>query len=114
MTDHPQQYRHPTNRLPPPLRLLREYQNNVLGILHDAGKLGYVLFQFSSVFAPTRQNMAHILHLRAKLDARFAMAVEFRHRLWYSDPDGAHPSLQAPSTPLAFLSAHSFSVHFRP
>jgi len=55
-----------------------------LGPLADAGKLGYVLFQFAPWvrFAPDR--LAYLEGLRARLPG-WTIAVEFRDRSWFPD-----------------------------
>ena len=63
-----------------------------LGPLEDAGKLGYVLFQF----APWVHFEPHRLDYLASLPDRLpgcTLAVEFRHRSWF--PDHADETLSA-------------------
>jgi len=75
----------PATALPPPaldatFRVFRA----ALGPLEDAGKLGYVLFQFAPWvrFAPER--LAYLEALRARLPG-LAITVEFRDRSWFPD-----------------------------
>jgi uncharacterized protein YecE (DUF72 family) len=52
--------------------------------LHDAGKLGIVVFQFPPWFMPNRDSFAHIEECRGRLP-RYSIAVEFRNRYWLSE-----------------------------
>ena len=49
--------------------------------LHDAGKLGAVLFQYPPWFVPSRQNRAEIEALRERLPD-YRVSVEFRSPIW--------------------------------
>jgi uncharacterized protein YecE (DUF72 family) len=54
--------------------------------LHDAGKLGAVLFQYPEWFTPKRANRAELAELPARLpDVR--ICVEFRSPRWLADDD---------------------------
>ena len=53
--------------------------------LAAAGKLGLVIFQFQSSFAPSPTNRALIAACRDRLDAQLLMAVEFRNRAWFDE-----------------------------
>lgn len=61
-------------------RMFRE----ALEPLHDAGKLGAVLFQYPQWFAISRQNKEQILRAKDEL-ADYAIAVEFRNGTWLSE-----------------------------
>ena len=52
--------------------------------LHDAGVLGYVLFQFPKWFPRTRTSLAYLEHCTERL-AGYPLAVEFRQPSWLSD-----------------------------
>jgi uncharacterized protein YecE (DUF72 family) len=52
--------------------------------LHDAGKLGALLFQFPPWFIIGRKNRDYILEC-AKRSAPVPILVEFRHKSWLSD-----------------------------
>ena len=49
--------------------------------LHEAGKLGAVLFQFPQWFVRNRESRGYIQECKARL-ADYRVAVEFRHRSW--------------------------------
>jgi uncharacterized protein YecE (DUF72 family) len=52
--------------------------------LHDAGKLGKLLFQFPPYFTCRRANLDYIAKLSERMPAA-PIAVEFRHASWYAD-----------------------------
>ena len=52
--------------------------------LHDAGKLGAVVFQFPPWFMPRKSNFKHIVECKETL-ARFKLAVEFRNEYWLNE-----------------------------
>jgi len=52
--------------------------------LHDAGKLGVVVFQFPPWFMPKRQSFRHIEECKEHL-SRYHIAVEFRSQYWLED-----------------------------
>ncbi len=52
--------------------------------LHQAGKLGLVLFQFPAWIQPATKTKDHILEVRDRL-AGFDLAIEFRHVSWLDD-----------------------------
>ena len=52
--------------------------------LHEAGKLGSVLFQYPRWFVPRRENRAEIESLRARLPD-YRVCVEFRSPLWLAE-----------------------------
>ncbi len=52
--------------------------------LHDAGKLGALLFQFPPWFTIARKNKDYILEC-AKRAAPFQIAVELRHKSWMTE-----------------------------
>ena len=60
--------------------------------LADAGKLGYVLFQFAPWVHYARSGLDYLASLPARLPG-FTVAVEFRHRSWL--PDRADDTLRA-------------------
>jgi len=55
-----------------------------LAPLHDAGKLGAVLFQFPPWFGLNRANKRYVLEVQARCDP-FPTCVEFRHASWLSE-----------------------------
>jgi uncharacterized protein YecE (DUF72 family) len=61
-----------------------------LGPLEDAGKLGYVLFQFAPWVRFARERLEYLEGLRARLPG-LSLAVEFRDRSWF--PDHARETL---------------------
>lgn len=63
---------------------LWQRMNSILEILHKAGALGAVLFQWHVPFSPSSEHMAFVADCRRRLDSRFLMACEFRHRGWYA------------------------------
>ena len=67
--------------------------NAVVRVLADADRLGTVLFQFPSGFIPDDEGIAHVEYCRARLDADFPMAVDFRDRRWfgYKSANGLGP-----------------------
>jgi uncharacterized protein YecE (DUF72 family) len=52
--------------------------------LHEAGKLGSVLFQYPPWFVPRRENRAEVQALRERLPD-YAVAVEFRSPMWLAE-----------------------------
>jgi uncharacterized protein YecE (DUF72 family) len=52
--------------------------------LHDAGKLGAVLFQYPPWFVPTRKNRAELENLRERLPD-YRVSVEFRSPMWLAE-----------------------------
>ena len=52
--------------------------------LHDAGKLGALLFQFPPWFTIARKNKDYVLEC-AKRSAPFQICVEFRNKTWMTD-----------------------------
>jgi uncharacterized protein YecE (DUF72 family) len=59
---------------------------SALAPLHQAGKLGVVLFQFPHWFLPGRQSRRFIEELQGRLP-NYRPAVEFRNPYWLSDGD---------------------------
>jgi uncharacterized protein YecE (DUF72 family) len=55
--------------------------------LHEAGKLGALLFQFPPWFIIGRKNREYILEC-AKRSAPIPILIEFRHNSWLSDRNG--------------------------
>ncbi len=55
--------------------------------MHEAGKLGVVVFQFPPWFHPGRESLDHILMCQEKLP-EYRLAVEFRNAGWLSE--GTH------------------------
>eukprot|EP00039_Didymoeca_costata_P032965 m.40114 g.40114 ORF g.40114 m.40114 type:complete len:797 (+) comp9629_c0_seq1:184-2574(+) len=82
--------------------------NHLLEILHNAGKLGVVLFQYH--FKYSEANMAYVTACRERLDPKFTMAAEFRNREWFgAGPDSsckykARPGIE---TRLDWLTQHN-------
>lgn len=54
---------------------------SVLRPLHEAGKLGTILFQFPSWFFPGRKGFSHILGCQRGLP-HYRLAIEFRNNMW--------------------------------
>lgn len=52
--------------------------------LHNAGKLGVVVFQFPPWFMPRRSSFRNIEECKERL-SRYRLAVEFRNRYWLAD-----------------------------
>lgn len=52
--------------------------------LHEAGKLGSVLFQFPHWVTPAPKSMAHVEHCAERMHP-FLTAFEFRHESWLND-----------------------------
>ena len=67
-------------------KVLWEVQNARLQLLHDAGRLGCVVFQFQLDFSPSDACRDWIEYCRKNLGKNFTMAVEFRDRGWYRFP----------------------------
>ncbi|XP_062515269.1 uncharacterized protein LOC134190774 [Corticium candelabrum] len=61
---------------------LWELFNAALKPMHNANKLGIVVFQFHLGFGPVVENKQHVLECRRLLDQDYKMAVEFRNRKW--------------------------------
>lgn len=53
--------------------------------LHDAGKLGAVLFQYPPWFVPRRENRQQVEALRERLPD-YRICVEFRSPMWLAEP----------------------------
>ncbi len=53
--------------------------------LHEAGKLGAVLFQYPRWFVPRRENRREIQSLRERLPD-YRICVEFRSPIWLAEP----------------------------
>jgi uncharacterized protein YecE (DUF72 family) len=53
--------------------------------LHEAGKLGAVLFQYPRWFVPRRENRQEIQSLRERLPD-YRICVEFRSPMWLAEP----------------------------
>lgn len=53
--------------------------------LHDAGKLGAVLFQYPPWFVPRRENRRQVEALRQRLPD-YQICVEFRSPMWVAEP----------------------------
>jgi len=49
--------------------------------LRDAGRIGYILFQFPRWYVPSPGLFRRLNHIRGLLDG-YRVAVEFRHRAW--------------------------------
>ena len=74
--------------------------SDALRPLHDAGKLGLVLFQFPNWVTPGERSREHILLCKAHLPG-YRLAVEFRNEAWFS------PSER--DATLAFLRQHGLT-----
>ena len=59
--------------------------DSALRPLHDAGKLGAVLFQYPQWFGPRRDNRAEVRALRERLPD-YRICVEFRSPRWTAEP----------------------------
>lgn len=55
--------------------------DSALRPLHEAGKLGTILFQFPHWFFPGRKGFSHILRCQRSLP-HFRLAIEFRNNVW--------------------------------
>lgn len=55
--------------------------NDALLPLHDAGKLGLIVFQFPKWFLPGRESRAYLEEVRERL-GHYRGAIEFRNALW--------------------------------
>jgi uncharacterized protein YecE (DUF72 family) len=72
--------------------LLYEIHRRALAPLHEAGKLGALLFQFPPWFRAGHAGREHIRKVVAELDP-FPIAVEFRGGGWLSDESGVARTL---------------------
>ena len=73
------------SQLPPALvDALWARMNEVIGVLHEGGALGCVVFQFHASYAASPDNTAYVAECRRRLHAPYRMAVEFRSRSWYA------------------------------
>lgn len=61
--------------------------------LHEAGKLGYVLFQFPPWFVYSQENQAYILSCQEKLPD-YRLAIQFRHPSWLAPRQQAITTLR--------------------
>jgi uncharacterized protein YecE (DUF72 family) len=61
--------------------------------LHDAGKLGAVLFQYPPWFVPRRENRAEVQALRERLPD-YRVCVEFRSPMWLAEPRDRERTLE--------------------
>lgn len=61
--------------------------------LHEAGKLGAVLFQYPPWFTPRRDNRAQVAALRERLPD-YRVCVEFRSPRWLAEPGDADRTLR--------------------
>ena len=68
--------------------------------LHEAGKLGAVVFQFPPWFTARRSNREYLTTLRSRLPD-YRVAVEFRHGSWLSEGDAERT--------LSFLEEHGLT-----
>jgi len=55
--------------------------DSALRPLHEAGKLGRILFQFPHWVYPGRKGFSHILHCQRSLP-HYRLAIEFRNNVW--------------------------------
>jgi len=56
--------------------------------LRDAGRIGYILFQFPRWYVPSPGLFRRLNHIRGLLDG-YRVAVEFRHRAWIDNKNRA-------------------------
>lgn len=61
--------------------------------LEQAGKLGYVLFQFPPWFVASEENRAYILECQERLPD-YRLAIQFRHISWMKDREQAVATLR--------------------
>ncbi|PRP80329.1 hypothetical protein PROFUN_12081 [Planoprotostelium fungivorum] len=74
---------------------LWEHYNESIHPLHEAGKMGVVLFQFAPNVDPsTDLGRNHILSCRRGLDEKYRMVVEFRSNAWMTDGGVYHDTIQ--------------------
>ncbi|GMA52306.1 hypothetical protein GCM10025857_36630 [Alicyclobacillus contaminans] len=62
---------------------MRDFMD-ALDVLADAGKLGMVLFQFPPWFVPSLKHV-HYVEQIVEAFSSYAVAIEFRHRSWFSN-----------------------------
>jgi len=55
--------------------------DSALRPLHEAGKLGMILFQFPHWFYPGRKGFSHVLGCQRSLP-HYRLAIEFRNNVW--------------------------------
>lgn len=81
--------------LPAPLqdRLWKDWHEALEPVI-KASVMGCVLFQFQISFAPCRSNQEYIRQVRARLDPRVHMAVEFRNRGWFVEEGQRQPTVR--------------------
>jgi uncharacterized protein YecE (DUF72 family) len=65
---------------------------SALGPLHDAGKLGAVLFQFPQWFTLKRANKDYLLECKERT-APYRISVEFRSATWFRDEAATEETL---------------------
>jgi uncharacterized protein YecE (DUF72 family) len=65
---------------------------SALGPLHEAGKLGAVLFQFPQWFTLKRANKAYLLECKERA-APYRISVEFRSATWFRDEAATEETL---------------------
>ena len=82
---------HERGRRPEPL----EWQmfGSALAPLQQAGKLGYILFQFPPWFVCSPENRAYILECQERL-ADYRLAIQFRHVSWFASQSYAVATLR--------------------
>jgi uncharacterized protein YecE (DUF72 family) len=61
--------------------------------LHEAGKLGSILFQYPPWFTPRRENRAEVQALRERMPD-YKLAVEFRSPMWLAEERDRERTLQ--------------------
>ncbi|KAK3272191.1 hypothetical protein CYMTET_19500 [Cymbomonas tetramitiformis] len=83
-------------------RMLWQHFHEALEPVSRGGRMGVVLFQFHLSFAPTEANRGHVLYCRQQLDAKYAMAVEFRNRSWICEPHA--------SSTFSWMRAHNLGL----
>ena len=67
--------------------------DHALRPLHEAGKLGAVLFQYPQWFTPKRDNRAELARLRKRL-ADYRVCVEFRSPRWLAESDDRQRTIE--------------------
>jgi uncharacterized protein YecE (DUF72 family) len=67
------------------LEKLWDLFDSAVGPIFNAKKMGVVLFQYHSAFAPTDENISWILDCQKLMNRnkQYQMAVEFRNRSWF-------------------------------
>lgn len=85
----------------PPTELEWQMFASALRPLQEAGKLGYLLFQFPPWFPASDANRAYIRECQERL-AGFQLAIQFRHVSWLATREQTHATL-------SFLQEHDLT-----